>query len=117
MLLFFAIIYVVAVEAVTYNATFTWYGLNDARGSPNCSARVGACGFYLEVLSSIHSFRYPYADHWYCSLGTLPQSPKIFMAPMQEKDLTGKPRLWDYFKNSINRCQLQRKMSQAQFAD
>jgi len=49
MLLFFTIVYAIAVEAVTYDATFTWYGQHDVHNSPNCAAQVGACGFYLEV--------------------------------------------------------------------
>lgn len=35
----------------TYNATISWYGTNDARGSPNCNSNKAACGFYTYVLS------------------------------------------------------------------
>ncbi|KAJ4408038.1 hypothetical protein N0V82_009777 [Gnomoniopsis sp. IMI 355080] len=30
----------------TYNTTISWYGTNDARGSPNCNSNKAACGFY-----------------------------------------------------------------------
>ncbi|KAL9077404.1 MAG: hypothetical protein Q9161_000249 [Pseudevernia consocians] len=31
---------------VSYNATFTEYGLDDGNGSPNCNAATVSCGFY-----------------------------------------------------------------------
>lgn len=36
-------------SATTYNATISWYGTNDARGSANCNSNKVACGFYTYV--------------------------------------------------------------------
>jgi hypothetical protein len=41
-----------AVQAVVYSATFTWYGQGDERGSPNCQKELGACGFYTSVCAA-----------------------------------------------------------------
>lgn len=49
MFLLLTVLYAIAVQPVTYNATFTWYGLHDERNSSNCAAQVGACDFYLDV--------------------------------------------------------------------
>lgn len=35
--------------STTYNTTISWYGTNDARGSPNCNSNKAACGFYTYV--------------------------------------------------------------------
>ena len=45
------------VRATIFNATFTWYGQGDERGSPNCNTNTAACGFYTSVC------QFPFCTH------------------------------------------------------
>lgn len=64
-----------SVNSTIYNTTITWYGTNDANGSPNCNSNTDACGFYTYVTSPV--------QHHPANLGLISSQPGFAAAVSQ----------------------------------